>query len=100
MDAIKKKMQSLKSETENALARAAQLDEEAKDSTQRAEKTEEHVNIFLFNNYHWLCKYILLNNYHRFTCNLFIPDLLIIVIEASMSIVGSFLKKLNNIFIN
>ena len=43
MDAIKKKMQSLKSETENALARAAQLDAEAKDSTKRAEKTEEHV---------------------------------------------------------
>ena len=46
MDAIKKKMQSLKSETENALARATQLDQEAKDSTQRAEKTEEHVRIF------------------------------------------------------
>ena len=45
MDAIKKKMQSLKSETENALARAAQLDAEAKDSTKRAEKTEEHVRI-------------------------------------------------------
>ena len=43
MDAIKKKMQSLKSETENALARAAQLDAEAKESTKRAEKTEEHV---------------------------------------------------------
>jgi hypothetical protein len=49
MDAIKKKMQSLKSETENALARAAQLDQEAKDSTQRAEKTEEHVRIFFSN---------------------------------------------------
>ena len=46
MDAIKKKMQSLKSETENALARAAQLDAEAKDSTKRAEKTEEHVRIY------------------------------------------------------
>ena len=44
MDAIKKKMQSLKSETENALARAAQLDAEAKESTKRAEKTEEHVS--------------------------------------------------------
>ena len=48
MDAIKKKMQSLKSETENALARAAQLDAEAKDSTKRAEKTEEHVRQDLF----------------------------------------------------
>jgi hypothetical protein len=47
MDAIKKKMQSLKSETENALARAAQLDAEAKDSTKRAEKTEEHVRKIL-----------------------------------------------------
>jgi hypothetical protein len=43
MDAIKKKMQSLKSETENALARAAQLEAEAKDANARAEKTEEHV---------------------------------------------------------
>ncbi len=51
MDAIKKKMQSLKSETENALARAAQLDAEAKDSTKRAEKTEEHVRIFLRHKY-------------------------------------------------
>lgn len=45
MDAIKKKMQSLKSETENALARAAQLEAEAKDENARAEKTEEHVSI-------------------------------------------------------
>ena len=44
MDAIKKKMQSLKSETENALARAAQLEAEAKDANTRAEKTEEHVS--------------------------------------------------------
>jgi len=43
MDAIKKKMQSLKSETENALARAAQLEAESKDANVRAEKTEEHV---------------------------------------------------------
>lgn len=43
MDAIKKKMQSLKSETENALARAAQLEAESKDANARAEKTEEHV---------------------------------------------------------
>jgi len=44
MDAIKKKMQSLKSETENALARATQLEAEAKDANGRAEKTEEHVS--------------------------------------------------------
>ncbi len=44
MDAIKKKMQSLKSETENALARATQLEAEAKDANTRAEKTEEHVS--------------------------------------------------------
>ena len=35
MDAIKKKMQSLKSETENALARAAQLEAEAKEIAAR-----------------------------------------------------------------
>ena len=44
MDAIKKKMQSLKSETENSLAKAEQLDAEAKDANNRAEKTEEHVS--------------------------------------------------------
>ena len=48
MDAIKKKMQSLKSETENALARAEQLDAEAKESTKRAEKTEEHVSRMMY----------------------------------------------------
>ena len=45
MDAIKKKMQSLKSETEAALARAEQLDAEAKEANHRAEKTEEHVSL-------------------------------------------------------
>ena len=45
MDAIKKKMQSLKSETENSLARAEQLDAEAKEANNRAEKTEEHVSL-------------------------------------------------------
>jgi len=43
MDAIKKKMQSLKSETDNSLARADQLDTEAKEANALAEKTEEHV---------------------------------------------------------
>ena len=43
MDAIKKKMQSLKSETDNALQRAEELDTEAKEATQRAEKYEENV---------------------------------------------------------
>ena len=43
MDAIKKKMQSLKSETENSLARAEQLDSEAKEANNKAEKTEELV---------------------------------------------------------
>merc|ERR1712117_656533 len=43
MDAIKKKMQSLKTETENSLARAEQLDAEATEANKRAEKTEEHV---------------------------------------------------------
>ena len=44
MDAIKKKMQSLKSETDNSLARAEQLDTEAKEANALAEKTEEHVS--------------------------------------------------------
>ena len=44
MDAIKKKMQSLKSETDNSLARAEQLDTEAKEANSLAEKTEEHVS--------------------------------------------------------
>ena len=45
MDAIKKKMQSLKSETDNSLARAEQLDTEAKEANALAEKTEEHVSV-------------------------------------------------------
>ena len=44
MDAIKKKMQSLKTETENSLARAEQLDNEATEANKLAEKTEEHVS--------------------------------------------------------
>ena len=48
MDAIKKKMQSLKSETDNSLARAEQLDTEAKEANTLAEKTEEHVSYTLF----------------------------------------------------
>ena len=44
MDAIKKKMQSLKSETDNALSRAEELDGEAKEATLRAEKYEETVS--------------------------------------------------------
>ena len=44
MDAIKKKMQSLKTETDNALQRAEELDKEAKEATQRAEKYEESVS--------------------------------------------------------
>ena len=47
MDAIKKKMQSLKSETDNALTRAEELDGEAKEATIRAEKYEETVSLFL-----------------------------------------------------
>ena len=43
MDAIKKKMQSLKTETENAMARADQLDAEFRAATTLAEKTEETV---------------------------------------------------------
>merc|ERR1712165_272797 len=43
MDAIKKKMQSLKTETENAMARADQLDAEYRAATALAEKTEETV---------------------------------------------------------
>ena len=46
MDAIKKKMQSLKSETDNALSRAEELDGEAKEATLRAEKYEETVSFF------------------------------------------------------
>ena len=45
MDAIKKKMQSLKSETDNALTKAEELDIKAKEETQRAEKLEENVRI-------------------------------------------------------
>lgn len=48
MDAIKKKMQSLKSETENSLARAEQLDAEAREANARAEKTEEHVSLVTY----------------------------------------------------
>jgi hypothetical protein len=44
MDAIKKKMQSLKTETETSLSRAEQLDAEAIEANRRAEKTEEHVS--------------------------------------------------------
>ena len=47
MDAIKKKMQSLKSETDNALSRAEELDGEAKEATLRAEKYEETVSFFV-----------------------------------------------------
>ena len=46
MDAIKKKMQSLKSETDNALTKAEELDIKAKEETQRAEKLEENVRRF------------------------------------------------------
>ena len=45
MDAIKKKMQSLKTETENAMARADQLDAEFRAATSLAEKTEESVSV-------------------------------------------------------
>ena len=48
MDAIKKKMQSLKSETDNALSRAEELDGEAKEATLRAEKYEETVSTLIF----------------------------------------------------
>ena len=47
MDAIKKKMQSLKTETDNSLARAEQLDTEAKEANTLAEKTEEHVSKYV-----------------------------------------------------
>ena len=53
MDAIKKKMQSLKTETENAMARADQLDAEFRAATTLAEKTEETVSfssMFSLNN--------------------------------------------------
>merc|ERR1712036_130934 len=40
---LKKKMQSLKTETENAMARADQLDAEYRAATALAEKTEETV---------------------------------------------------------
>ena len=43
MDAIKNKMKSLKSETENSLTRANQLDTEAKEANQRADKNDEQV---------------------------------------------------------
>ena len=57
MDAIKKKMQSLKSETDNALSRAEELDGEAKEATLRAEKYEETVSFctletFLYSKLH------------------------------------------------
>ena len=50
MDAIKKKMQSLKSETDNALSRAEELDGEAKEATLRAEKYEETVSLLYSRN--------------------------------------------------
>ena len=43
MDAIKNKMKSLKSETENAVTRANQLESEAKEANQRADKYDEQV---------------------------------------------------------
>ena len=46
MDAIKKKMQSLKTETENAMARADQLDAEYRAATSLADKTDESVCAF------------------------------------------------------
>ena len=49
MDAIKKKMQSLKSETDNALTKAEELDIKAKEETQRAEKLEENVRLVFEN---------------------------------------------------
>ncbi len=49
MEDIRKKMESLRSETQNALNRAAQLEVEAKEANSRADKTEELVlNIFTF----------------------------------------------------
>ena len=51
MDAIKKKMQSLKTETENAMARADQLDSEFRAATTLAEKTEETVSGYKFCNF-------------------------------------------------
>ncbi|KPJ15808.1 Tropomyosin-2 [Papilio machaon] len=41
MDAIKKKMQAMKLEKDNALDRAAMCEQEAKDANLRAEKAEE-----------------------------------------------------------
>ena len=43
MDAIKNKMKSLKTETENALSKAHALDTEAKEANTKAEKAEEQV---------------------------------------------------------
>ena len=51
MDAIKKKMQSLKAETDNSIARAEQLDAEAREANTRAEKTEENVSKNQLQNY-------------------------------------------------
>ena len=56
MDAIKKKMQSLKSETDNALSRAEELDGEAKEATLRAEKYEETVSF---------CTYVLSKHFFK-----------------------------------
>jgi hypothetical protein len=43
MDDIRKKMESLRSETQNALNRAAQFEKEAKEANSLADKTEELV---------------------------------------------------------
>ena len=51
MDAIKKKMQNLQTATENALARADQLDAEFRAATTLAQKTEETVLRKSLNNY-------------------------------------------------
>ena len=62
MDAIKKKMQSLKSETDNALSRAEELDGEAKEATLRAEKYEETVSVLFHDlEFPFFFKIILLN---------------------------------------
>ena len=46
MEDIRKKMESLRSETQNVLKRAAHLEEESKEANSQADKTEDLVRTF------------------------------------------------------
>lgn len=68
MDAIKKKMQAMKLEKDNALDRAAMCEQQAKDANLRAEKVSslnvnEWVNVMIyFKNNEWVNDLLYLHN--------------------------------------